>query len=96
MEIKWIPLTEKRPEKSGLYLVSGKEFVCDTIHNKDIIIRRTGVAEYKCFKDDSFWVLREWHQDLNPFQFRHLDDNDILLTAWMPLLEPYDETTKEI
>lgn len=91
MEIKWIPLTEKRPEKSGLYFVSAKVLIHDTIHDKDVVVRRTGTTEYMRRDDDSFWVLREWHQDLDPFRFKHLDDNDILLTAWMPLLEPYND-----
>ena len=91
MEMKWIPIIEKRPEKSGLYFVSGKVLVRDTIHDKDIVIRRTGTAEYMCRKDDSFWVLKEWHQQINPFWLNPVDDDNVLLTAWMPLLEPYDD-----
>ena len=90
MEMKWIPIIEKQPEKSGRYFVTGATTVYDKINHKNIVIERTGTADYlKRDHGGSFWVVKQWHLDLDPFRFDHVDDNDTMLTAWMPFLEPY-------
>ncbi len=75
---RWIPISEKQPENSGVYIVT-REFN-DGVESADLTDA--------CYFDGTC----TWHNDNRINHSREYVDKKI--KAWMPLPEPYNAETK--
>ena len=75
---RWIPVSERLPEKSGRYLVTRGLKACNSIWNRVYIINYTDLMGL--IKEKIFWTGNVGKSD-----FQEIDD----VVAWMPLPEPY-------
>lgn len=77
-EPKWIPCSERLPEKSGRYLVTRGLNACGAVWNRVYIIN---YSDLMGLKSERIW----WDGNVGKSDFKRIDD----VTAWMPLPEPY-------
>ena len=75
---RWIPCTERLPEKSGRYLVTRGSNVCDSLWNKVDILN---YSDLMGLKKEKIW----WSGDVGKIDFEKCDH----VIAWMPLPDPY-------
>ena len=79
-EPRWIPCSERLPEKSGRYLVTRGLNACDAVWNRVYIIN---YSDLMGLKSERIW----WDGNVGKSDFKRIDD----VTAWMPLPNPYRE-----
>lgn len=79
-EPRWIPCSERLPEKSGRYLVTRGLNACDAVWNRVYIIN---YSDLMGLKSKRIW----WDGNVGKSDFKRIDD----VTAWMPLPKPYSE-----
>lgn len=79
-EPRWIPCSERLPEKSGRYLVTRGLNACDAVWNRVYIIN---YSDLMGLKSERIW----WDGNVGKSDFKRIDD----VTAWMPLPKPYRE-----
>lgn len=77
-EPRWIPCSERLPEKSGRYLVTRGLNACGAVWNRVYIIN---YSDLMGLKSERIW----WDGNVGKSDFERIDD----VTAWMPLPEPY-------
>lgn len=77
---KWIPVSEKLPEKNGRYLVTRELNAAGNTWNRVYIVNYSDLMGLK--KEKVFWIGNVGKND-----FEQLQD----VTAWQPLPEPYKE-----
>ena len=75
---RWIPCSERLPEKNGRYLVTRGLKACNSIWNRVYIVNYTDLMGLKAEK---IW----WDGNVGKSDFEPIDD----VIAWMPLPEPY-------
>ena len=76
--MKWIPCTERLPEKSGRYLVTRGSNICGSLWNKVGILN---YSDLMGLKKEKIW----WSGNVGKSDFEKYDD----VIAWMPLPKPY-------
>ena len=76
--MKWIPCTERLPEKSGRYLVTRKFNALFSLWDKVDILN---YSDLMGLKKEKIW----WSGNVGKSDFEKFDD----VIAWMPLPEPY-------
>lgn len=81
---KWIPCSERLPEKSGRYLVTRGSNVCGSLWNKVGILN---YSDLMGLKKEKIW----WSGNVGKSDFETYDD----VLAWMPLPKPYNAETKQ-
>lgn len=78
---RWIPCSERLPEKNGRYLVTRGLNACGSLWNRIYIVNYSNLMGIKSVK---IW----WQGNVGKSDFERLDD----VLAWMPgLPEPYRE-----
>ena len=77
-EQRWIPCTERLPEKSGRYLVTRGSNVCGSLWDKVDILN---YSDLMGLKKEKIW----WSGNVGKIDFEKCDH----VIAWMPLPEPY-------
>lgn len=89
-ESKWIPVSERLPEKRGDYLVTQKATFTDYVYISVIgyALNLHDVDEYD-FADKK---RPGWYEYDNEWGYRELDD----VVAWMPLPQPYKAESEEV
>ncbi|MBR7089241.1 MAG: DUF551 domain-containing protein, partial [Lachnospiraceae bacterium] len=80
---KWIPVSERLPEKYGEYLITWTG-VCGKQRSKPLI----GIAEYEIYEPENY---EDWITTDNEFRHYH----DIKVLAWQELPEPYKTQESE-
>ena len=75
---RWIPCSERLPEKSGRYLVTRGSNVCGSLWNRVYILN---YSDLMGLKKEKIW----WSGNVGKSDFEKYDD----VLAWMPLPEPY-------
>lgn len=75
---KWIPCSERLPEKNGRYLVTRGLKACNSIWNRVYIVNYTDLMGLIAEK---IW----WEGNVGKSDFQKIDD----VIAWKPLEEPY-------
>ena len=83
-EQRWIPCSERLPERNGRYLVTRGLNACGSLWN------RTYIANYSDLmglKKEKIW----WDGNVGKSDFAKLDD----VIAWMPLPSPYQAERRE-
>lgn len=83
-ERKWIPVTERLPEKNGRYLVTRGLNTCEALWNRVYIIN---YSDLMGIKSERIW----WQGNVGKSDFERFDD----VIAWMPLPKPYKEGAEE-
>ena len=83
-EQKWIPCSERCPEKNGRYLATRGLKACNSIWNRVYIINYSDLMGLKAEK---IW----WDGNVGKSDFQRIDD----VVAWMPLPEPYRKEGEE-
>ena len=76
--MRWIPCTERLPEKSGRYLVTRGSNACGSLWNKVDILN---YSDLMGLVKEKIW----WSGDVGKIDFEKCDH----VIAWMPLPEPY-------
>lgn len=79
-EQRWIPCSERLPEKSGRYLVTRGSNVCGSLWNRVYILN---YSDLMGLKKEKIW----WSGNVGKSDFEKYDD----VIAWQPLPEPYRE-----
>ena len=79
-EQKWIPCSERMPEKNGRYLVTRGLNACGELWNRVYIIN---YSDLMGLKSERIW----WDGNVGKSDFKRIDD----VVAWMPLPKPYAE-----
>ena len=82
-EPRWIPCSERLPEKSGRYLVTRGLNACDAVWNRVYIIN---YSDLMGLKSERIW----WDGNVGKSDFKRIDD----VIAWMPLPVPYENYLK--
>ena len=83
--MRWIPCTERLPEKSGRYLVTRGSNVCGSLWDKVDILN---YSDLMGLKKEKIW----WSGNVGKIDFEKCDH----VIAWMPLPDPYKtDTDKE-
>lgn len=77
-EQRWIPCSERLPEKNGRYLVTRGLNACGSLWNRIYIANYSDLMGIKSIK---IW----WQGNVGKSDFERLDD----VLAWIPLPEPY-------
>ena len=77
-EQRWIPCSERLPEKSGRYLVTRGSNVCGSLWDRLDILN---YSDLMGLKKEKIW----WSGNVGKSDFEKYDD----VLAWMPLPEPY-------
>lgn len=72
---RWIPVTERLPEKEGFYLVTLEHKYGDETNIRFFKNYETNIRFFKCESGERYWS--KWGNET--------------ITAWMPLPEPYKE-----
>lgn len=83
-ERKWIPCSERLPEKNGRYLVTRGLNAIGALWNRVYIVNYSDLMGIKSTK--IFWIGNVGKSD-----FERIED----VIAWMPLPEPYEEGNNE-
>ena len=101
----WIPVTEKLPDKYGLYVVSVyySEWICDYGTDDETYKKSENVvltAEYcKSMNGNHKWILHEADGEItvngNEKVFNDLSYWSTYIKAWRPLPEPWKEDAHE-
>lgn len=89
MMSKWIPVSEKLPEKRGDYLVTQKATFTDYVY-----ISVVGYAHNLHDVDEYDFADKKrsgWYEYDSEWGYRELDD----VIAWMPLVEPYKAESED-
>ena len=84
MERRWIPCSERLPEKCGQYLVTRGHKSCGNLWNRVYIVNYShlmGLCKEK------IW----WSGDVGKIDFESYDD----VLAWRPLPKPYETESEE-
>ena len=86
---KWIPVSERLPEKRGDYLVTQKATFTDYVYISVVgyALNLYDVDEYD-FADKK---RSGWYEYDSEWGYRELDD----VIAWMPLVEPYKAESED-
>jgi len=79
-EQRWIPCSERLPEKSGRYLVTRKFNTFSSLWARVYILN---YSDLMGLKKEKIW----WSGNVGKSDFEKYDD----VLAWMPLPEPYEE-----
>ena len=89
-EPKWIPVSERLPEKNGPYLVTQKATFTDYVYISAIgyALNLYDVDKYD-FADKKH---SGWYEYDPEWGYRELDN----VIAWMPLPEPYKAESEEV
>ena len=82
-EHRWIPCSERLPEKGGQYLVTRGHKSCGNLWNRVYIVN---YSDLMGLKKEKIW----WSGNVGKSDFEKYDD----VIAWMPLPEPYNAETK--
>jgi len=82
-EQRWIPCSERLPEKSGRYLVTRGSNVCGSLCDKVDILN---YSDLMGLKKEKIW----WSGNVGKIDFEKYDH----VIAWMPLPEPYKTDTE--
>lgn len=77
-EPRWIPCSERLPEKGGQYLVTRGHKSCGNLWNRVYIVN---YSDLMGLKKEKIW----WSGDVGKSDFEKYDD----VLAWMPLPEPW-------
>ena len=83
-EQRWIPCSERLPEKSGRYLVTRGSNVCGSLWNRVYILN---YSDLMGLCKEKVW----WSGNVGKSDFEKYDD----VIAWQPLPEPYREERTE-
>lgn len=75
---KWIPVSERLPEKSGRYFVTRGLNACGAMWNRTYIVN---YSDLMGLKSEKIW----WVGNVGKSDFERIDD----VIAWQPLPEPY-------
>ena len=88
-QTRWIPVSERLPEKKGDYLVTQKETFTDYVYISVVgyALNLYDVDEYD-FADKK---RSGWYEYDSEWGYRELDD----VIAWMPLVEPYKAESED-
>ena len=78
---KWIPVTERLPEKNGRYLVTRGLSAGGDMWNRVYIIN---YSDLMGLKSKRIW----WYGNVGKSDFVRVED----VLAWMPLPEPYERS----
>ena len=81
---RWIPVTERLPEKNGRYLVTRGLKACGALWNRVYIIN---YSDLMGIKSERIW----WQGNVGKSDFERLED----VIAWMPLPIRYEEGAEE-
>jgi hypothetical protein len=88
-EPKWIPASERLPEKRGDYLVTQKATFTDYVY---ISVAGYALNLYDVDEYDFADKKRSgWYEYDSEWGYRELDD----VIAWMPLIEPYKAESED-
>ena len=82
-EQRWIPCSERLPEKSGRYLVTRKFNTFSSLWARVYILN---YSDLMGLKKEKIW----WSGNVGKSDFETYDD----VLAWMPLPKPYNAETK--
>lgn len=77
-QTRWIPVSERLPEKNGRYLVTRGLNACGAMWNRTCIIN---YSDLMGLKSERIW----WDGNVGKSDFERIDDG----IAWKPLPEPY-------
>lgn len=98
-QTRWIPVSERLPEKDGKYLVAVRSF-CGLPSYIDVLNFATDLHKVYAYDFpeqrslETFWILQTkcgfWEYDAK-WGCNEVDD----VIAWMPLPEPYKEESEE-
>ena len=88
-QTRWIPVSERLPEKKGDYLVTQKATFTDYVYISVVgyALNLYDVDEYD-FADKK---RSGWYEYDSEWGYRELDD----VIAWMPLVEPYKAESED-
>ena len=88
-QTRWIPVSERLPEKRGDYLVTQKATFTDYVYISVVgyALNLYDVDEYD-FADKK---RSGWYEYDSEWGYRELDD----VIAWMPLVEPYKAESED-
>ena len=75
---RWIPCSERLPEKGGQYLVTRVPKTCGNLWNRVYIVN---YSDLMGLRKERIW----WSGNVGKIDFESYDD----VLAWMPLPEPY-------
>ena len=81
---KWIPVTERLPERNGRYLVTRGLNACGDLWNRTYIINYSDLMGIKSHR---IW----WDGNVGKSDFKRFDD----VIAWMPLPKPYEGSEED-
>lgn len=81
---RWIPVTEKLPEKRGYYLVTIDDSGVQNVEIHEF--RHTSIDPASEYYKGEYW----WY-DYDPYDCEYCDDYGLDVVAWMPLPEAYRE-----
>lgn len=88
-QTRWIPVSERLPEKKGTYLVTQKATFTDYVY-----ISVVGYAHNLHDVDEYDFADKKrsgWYEYDSEWGYRELDD----VIAWMPLPEPYKAESED-
>ena len=81
---RWIPCSERLPEKCGQYLATRGPKTCGNLWNRVYIVN---YSDLMGLRKERIW----WSGDVRKIDFEIYDD----VLAWMPLPEPYKTESEE-
>ena len=81
--MRWIPCTERLPEKNGRYLVTRKSNTLSSLWARVYIVN---YSDLMGLKKEKIW----WSGNVGKSNFKKFND----VIAWVPLPEPYKTDTK--
>lgn len=83
-EPRWIPCSERLPEKNGRYLVTRGLNACGAMWNRVYLIN---YSDLMGLKSERIW----WNGNVGKSDFERIND----VIAWMPLPKPYKDDEVE-
>ena len=81
---RWIPCSERLPEKNGRYIVTRGLKACGSLWNRVYIVN---YSDLMGLCKEKMW----WSGNVGKSDFERHDD----VLAWMPLPEPYKEESED-